>query len=96
MVNLANAYIEANRFDEAREWIEKARYAKASPEHLSKVIAFYEKMTGEEIGEEIIHEEIVESDDEDAGAIADPVHHHHEGCSCGHDHCGHDHAQEEA
>lgn len=96
MVNLANAYIEANRFDEAREWIEKARYAKASPEHLSKVIAFYEKMTGEKIGDEIIHEEIVESDDEDAGAIADPVHHHHEGCSCGHDHCGHDHAQEEA
>lgn len=90
MLNLANAYIEAGRFDEGREWIEKARYAKASPEHLEKVISFYEKMTGEKIGDEIIHEEIVESDDEeDAGEIADPAH-HHDGCSCGHSHHGHD------
>ncbi len=88
--NLSYLYLQDNQFDEAREYLEKARYLSGSDEIVKNLIGEYEKKTGEKIGE-LIHEEIVhddskhEDDDDDAYA-AEIAEIEKDDCGCGHHH----------
>ena len=93
--NLSYLYLQDGQYDEAREYLEKARYLSGSDEIVGNLIKEYEKRTGEKIGE-MIHEEIVHSDgDNDDGDDAyekeiaeiekDGIPEEHE-CCCGHHH----------
>ena len=88
--NLSYLYLQDNQFDEAREYLEKARYLSGSDEIVKNLIGEYEKKTGEKIGE-LIHEEIVhddskhEDDDDDAYA-AEIAEIEKDECGCGHHH----------
>ena len=93
--NLSYLYLQDGQYDEAREYLEKARYLSGSDEIVGNLIKEYEKRTGEKIGE-MIHEEIVHSDgDNDDGDDAyekeiaeiekDSIPEEHE-CCCGHHH----------
>ena len=93
--NLAYLYLQDGQLDEAREYLEKARFISGDDRIISSLIEEYEKISGEKIGE-LIHEEIVHSDDEDDGYQAElaeiakdaeehQCHHHHDhegGCCC--------------
>ena len=89
--NLAYLYLGDGQLDEAREYLEKARYISGDDKIISSLIEEYEKISGEKIGE-LIHEEIVHNDDEDDGyqaelaEIADDAENHH--CHHHHDHEG--------
>ncbi len=91
MLNLASMYIESGMFDEAREYIERARFAKAPQSLLESVIKRYEGITGEALGD-IVHEEIIPSDEEEAKEALEGLRGHHEHdchsheCTCGHHH----------
>ena len=102
--NLAFLYLEDGQFDEAREYLEKARYLSPSDSIVKHLIEVYTEKTGEEIGEDIIHEEIVHNDndeyDEEIMAMLnmDNIDPEEEECGCGHHHhhdgecaCGHHH-----
>ena len=88
--NLSYLYLQDNQFDEAREYLEKARYLSGSDEIVKNLIGEYEKKTGEKIAE-LIHEEIVhddskhEDDDDDAYA-AEIAEIEKDDCGCGHHH----------
>ena len=96
--NLSYLYMQDGQYDEAREYLEKARFLSGSDEMVHSLIAEYEKATGEKIGE-LIHEEIVHDDadggssDDDAYAAEiaeiekDGIPDEH-GCCCGHHHHG--------
>ena len=93
--NLAYLYLRDNQLDEAREYLEKARYPSGDDKIISSLIEEYEKVSGEKIGE-MIHEEIVHNDEDDGyqaelQEIASDAehhhhHHHHDGECCCHDH----------
>ena len=96
--NLAYLYLGDGQLDEAREYLEKARYISGDDKIISSLIEEYEKTSGEKIGE-LIHEEIVHNDDDDDGYQAELAeiakdaeehhchhHHEHEGDCCCHDH----------
>ncbi len=98
--NLSYLYLTDGEFDEAREYLEKARYLSRDDDKIIKdLIEEYEKATGETIGE-MIHEEIVHNDDEDDDAyqeeiaeiMKDAPPEEHE-CHCGHHH--HHHGDEQ-
>ena len=88
--NLAYLFLQDGQLDEAREYLEKARFISGDDRIISSLIEEYEKISGEKIGE-LIHEEIIHNDDEDDGyqaelaeiakdAEAHHCHHHdHEG-----------------
>ena len=59
--NLSFLYLQDSQYDEAREYLEKARFLSGSDEIVRNLIEEYEKKTGEKIGE-LIHEEIVHDD----------------------------------
>ena len=94
--NLAYLFLQDGQLDEAREYLEKARFISGDDRIISSLIEEYEKISGEKIGE-LIHEEIIHNDDEDDGyqaelaeiakdAEAHHCHHHdHEGDCCCHD-----------
>ena len=73
--NLSLLHLQDDEFDEAREYLEKARFLSGSDSIVKSLIEQYEEKTGEKIGE-LIHEEIVhddhdhhgEDDDDDAYA----------------------------
>ncbi len=97
--NLSYLYLQDSQFDEAREYLEKARYLSGNDEIVKNLIQEYEKKTGEEIGE-LIHEEIVHDDskhdeDEDDDAYAAEIAEiekdgipDEDECHCGHHHHG--------
>ena len=93
--NLSYLYLSDKEYDEAREYLEKARFLSGDDRIVKELIEEYEKATGEKIGE-MIHEEIVHNDEEDDDAyqeeiaeiMKDAPPEEHE-CTCGHHH--HDH-----
>ena len=100
--NLSYLYLQDSQLDEAREYLEKARFLSGNDEIVKNLIEEYEKKTGEKIGE-LIHEEIVHDDsheDEDDDAYAAEIAEiekdgipDEEECHCGHHH--HHHHEEE-
>lgn len=58
--NLAYLYLADGEFDEAREYLEKARFLAKDDKFVKSLISEYEKATGEKIGD-IIHEEYVKN-----------------------------------
>ncbi len=94
--NLAYLFLQDGQLDEAREYLEKARFISGDDRIISSLIEEYEKISGEKIGE-LIHEEIIHNDDEDDGYQAELAeiakdaeahhghHHDHEGDCCCHD-----------
>ncbi|MDY5932276.1 MAG: hypothetical protein SPJ34_09660 [Candidatus Ornithospirochaeta sp.] len=60
--NLAYLYMMDKEFDQAREYLEKARYLSKNDSIIKSLIDQYESMTGEKLGD-IIHEEIVHDKD---------------------------------
>ena len=100
--NLAFLYLEDGQFDEAREYLEKARYLSPSDSIVKHLIEVYTEKTGEEVGE-IIHEEIVhndndEYDDEILAMLNMDNEDPEEECHCGHHHedghCCHHHHED--
>ena len=100
--NLSYLYLQDSQFDEAREYLEKARYLSGSDAIVKGLIEEYEKRTGEKIGE-LIHEEIVHDDskneDEDDDAYAAEIAEiekdgipEEDECRCGHHHHHHEEA----
>ena len=92
--NLSYLYLQDDELDEAREYLEKARYLSGNDEIVRNLIAEYEKKTGEKIGE-LIHEEIVHDDskdDDDDAYQAEIAEIEKDDCSCG---CEHHHHEEE-
>ena len=97
--NLAYLYLQDGRFDEAREYLEKARYLSGDDSIVKNLIGEYEKRTGDRIGD-LIHEEIVhddskdskEEDDDDDAYAAEIAEIEKDGipeedeCNCGHHH----------
>lgn len=85
--NLAFMYLTDGNYDGARICLEKARYLSGNDELVKELINQYEKITGEKIGD-IIHEEIVQSkeNDEVEGNEEENPHHHTHGehCCCNH------------
>ena len=100
--NLSYLYLQDSQLDEAREYLEKARFLSGNDEIVKNLIEEYEKKTGEKIGE-LIHEEIVHDDsheDEDDDAYAAEIAEiekdgipDEEECHCSHHH--HHHHEEE-
>ena len=99
--NLSYLYLQDSQLDEAREYLEKARFLSGNDEIVKNLIEEYEKKTGEKIGE-LIHEEIVHDDsheDEDDAYAAEIAEIEKDGipdeeeCHCGHHH--HHHHEEE-
>lgn len=103
MSNLAFLYLTDGEFDQAREALEKARYLSGNDKIVEELIAQYEKLTGEKIGD-VIHEDIVKDEDseddeddgyqeelrviaEDDGSDECGCHSHGHSCGCG----GHHH-----
>ena len=92
--NLSYLYLGDKEFDEAREYLEKARFLSGDDKIVKELIEEYEKATGEKIGE-MIHEEIVHNEEEDDDAYqaeiaeimngAPPEEHE---CHCHHHHHG--------
>ena len=92
--NLSYLYLGDKEFDEAREYLEKARFLSGDDKIVKELIEEYEKATGERIGE-MIHEEIVHNEEEDDDAYqaeiaeimngAPPEEHE---CHCHHHHHG--------
>ena len=70
--NLAYLYLGDGQLDEAREYLEKARYISGDDKIISSLIEEYEKTSGEKIGE-LIHEEIVHNDDDDDSSASLPL-----------------------
>lgn len=64
--NLALLRLEDGDYDEARKWLERARFLAGEDTLVKHLVEKYEKETGEKIGE-IIHEEIVKGDEEKNG-----------------------------
>ena len=62
--NLAFLFLEDGEYDEAREYLEKARYLAKDDKFVKGLIEAYEKATGEKVGD-IIHEEYVKNVDGD-------------------------------
>ena len=60
ITNLAFLYLADGEFDEAREYLENARYLAKDDKFVKGLIAEYEKATGEKIGS-VIHEEYVKN-----------------------------------
>lgn len=95
--NLSYLYLQDDQYDEAREYLEKARFLSGNDEIVKNLIKEYEKKTGEKIGE-LIHEEIVhddsqEKEDEDDDAYAAEIAEiEKDDCDC---HCHHHHHEEE-
>ncbi len=58
--NLAYLYLADGEFDEAREYLERARFLAKDDKFVKGLIEEYEKATGEKIGD-IIHEEYVKN-----------------------------------
>ena len=94
--NLSYLHLGDGEYDEAREYLEKARFLSGDDRIVRELIDEYEKATGEKIGE-MIHEEIVHSEEEEDDAyqaeIAEimngaPPEEHGEGCRCHHHHHG--------
>ncbi len=88
--NLSYLYLQDDQLDEAREYLEKARFLSGSDEIVRNLIDEYEKKTGEKIGE-LIHEEIVhddqkENDDDDAYAAEIAEIEKDDHCCCDHHH----------
>ncbi len=96
--NLSYLYLQDSQFDEAREYLEKARYLSGDDQIIRNLIDEYEKKTGEKIGE-LIHEEIVHDDtkhdhaDDDDDAYAAEIAEiekdripDEDECCCGHHH----------
>ena len=106
--NLSYLYLSDKEFDQAREYLEKARYLSGDDKIVKELIEEYEKATGETIGE-MIHEEIVHDDNEEDDAYQEEIaeimngeHAPESGCGCSHHHedghtctCGHHHHEEE-
>ena len=70
LTNLAFLALGRNDYDKAREYLEKARYLAKDDKLVDHLIKKYEKETGEKIGE-IIHEEIVKSEDKNGESVRD-------------------------
>jgi tetratricopeptide (TPR) repeat protein len=70
LTNLAFLSLGRNDYDKAREYLEKARYLAKDDKLVDHLIKKYEKETGEKIGE-IIHEEIVKSEDKNGESVRD-------------------------
>ena len=70
LTNLAFLSLGRNDYDKAREYLEKARYLAKDDKLVDHLIKKYEKETGEKIGE-IIHEEIVKSEDRNGESVRD-------------------------
>ena len=96
--NLSYLYLQDSQFDEAREYLEKARYLSGDDQIIRNLIDEYEKKTREKIGE-LIHEEIVHDDtkhdhaDDDDDAYAAEIAEiekdripDEDECCCGHHH----------
>ena len=65
--NLAYLYLADGEFDEAREYLERARFLAKDDKFVKGLIKEYENATGEKIGD-IIHEEYVKNtEDTDSG-----------------------------
>lgn len=101
VTNLAYLYIADNQYDEAREYVETARYLAKEDKFVQALIQAYERATGEKIGE-LVHEDYVsnpenlENADYPAKAFENefrafaeenPIDEdEEEGCCCGHHH----------
>ena len=69
--NLAYLFLEDGEYDEAREYLEKARYLAKDDKFVKGLIEAYEKATGEKIGD-IIHEEYVKNVEGDKSDLPNP------------------------
>ncbi len=66
VTNLSLLRLEDGDYDEARKWLEKARFLAENDALVDHLIKKYEKETGDKIGA-LIHEEIVKGDEEKNG-----------------------------
>ena len=69
--NLAFLFLEDGEYDEAREYLEKARYLAKDDKFVKGLIEAYEKATGEKVGD-IIHEEYVKNVEGDKSDLPNP------------------------
>ena len=90
--NLSYLYLGDKEFDEAREYLERARFLSGDDKIVASLIEEYEKATGEKIGE-MVHEEIVHNEEEDDDAYQEEIAEIMNGeppeeCGCHHHHGG--------